>query len=893
MSLQKRHGRFAAWIEIDGQRAEEFGSGVHGRTEICLTVRLLPTCRGKEVAIYAQEFPSTTSASACADVFLDGVHVGKSVLSPSQGPRCFAGSWTDEESLRPFIFSLAKNNDKQCLSEDAGKIEIRISEIILLYGVDEDENLYILPEPIEEWEPSSVVEQDEMERHIIVLADFTQQRKYNPQWQFQKFHSTPFDCHKPEPIANFEFIYGPEESLGTRRPDEFQAFSNLGPQSRLDEHTNHESCKARTTSGQLKKRTRSCDTYDGWSSCGSDPECTSCSMTLILNPDPADEIQRWPLTLSWTFFVNAIDFPDAFGALLRRSSKRKTVNDSLCVNDFSILSDKVLSNLRPSSHLLSSSHNCRVAPLKSYRFEMAHQSRHGRFGAWVEIDGERAEQYGDVVNGRTSTCFIELVVFVQEYPSITSACARADVYIEGVHIGKAVLSPSDGPRRFSGSWVDGNSVIPFKFIPARKMKDDSSNKQYISSASGKIVIKINEIVLLQDLKGLPRPLKEWQASPIIENDEDIERHSVVLAETVKRQKHNPQHNSFFRSQPFDTSRPEPIAVFEFVYGSEAFIRKTLGQYKSSGSCFSTAKVGSFPLDPQSHPNINVKPSKGIITYGSPTKRSRSRDTSISPAECWRCKDAGVACIPNGGTSATCQRCTKLRKGCNLPRMVQQAAAKRQKLANRTKTTELGPESRSHFAMKNGSEAVIKDSDTSNSSEPGSETELRYPKRADTRAREVNDSSESSDHSSEETQDCRPTYRRLRKHAGSIAEASSNKRKLRDAIPKVTRDSGNDKKTSHAAEASCKPTTEGKVPYKKLSQAAQAEKTDTWQLLQSVKAFSEQLMELVTCSEQDELITDVVLDLVNKCDASFRSLQVYILRKTKEKRGDNCDMRSKA
>lgn len=37
---------------------------------------------------------------------------------------------------------------------------------------------------------------------------------------------------------------------------------------------------------------------------------------------------------------------------------------------------------------------------------MSRQSRHGRFDVWVEIDGERAQQYGDGVNGRTSTCFI-------------------------------------------------------------------------------------------------------------------------------------------------------------------------------------------------------------------------------------------------------------------------------------------------------------------------------------------------------------------------------------------------------------------------------------------------------------------------------------------------------
>ncbi|KAL5512432.1 hypothetical protein ACEPAG_3424 [Sanghuangporus baumii] len=520
---------------------------------------------------------------------------------------------------------------------------------------------------------------------------------------------------------------------------------------------------------------------------------------------------------------------------------------------------------------------------------MVRESRHGRFDAWVEIDGERAKQYGDGVNGRTSTCFIvsrtgaELAVFVQEYPSMTSACAKADVYIEGVHIGKAILSPSDGPRRFSGSWIDGNSIMPFKFIPARKMKDDSPNKQYISSGAGKIIVKITETVLLQELKGLPRPLKEWQVSPIIENDEDIERHSVVLAETVKWQKHNLQHNSFFRSRPFDTSNPEPVAIFEFVYGSEAFLRKKLGQLGSSGSSVS---------DVQNQPNIN--PSKGIITYGSPTKRSRDCDTSATSAECWRCKDAGVACVPNGGTSNTCQRCTKLRKGCNLPRMVRQAEAKRQRLTNCTKITELDHKSQSDFAIRNGAEVVIKDSDTSSSSEPGSEIDPRYPKRADTMAREINDSSEPSDLSSEETRDCRLTSHRLRKHAGSITEASASKRKLHDTTPKVTWASGSDKKTSHTAEASCNPTTETKVPSKKPPQAIQTERADARQLLQSIKAFSEQLMELLTRSEQDELITDLVLDLVNKCDASFRSLQVSVLKKTKEKHtSDNCDMQNKA
>ncbi|KAL5480307.1 hypothetical protein ACEPAI_1577 [Sanghuangporus weigelae] len=270
MSLRQRHGRFDAWIKIDGKRAEEFGSGIHGRTVKCLTVRLLTLSRyfKQEVSIFVQEFPSTTSASARADVFIDGIHVGKSVLSPSKRPCCFAGSWIDDESLRPFIFSLAKKNDRQCLSEDAGKIEIRISEIIVLYGVDEDEDIYIRPEPMQEWEPPSVVEQDEeMECHTVVLANFTKEKKYNPQRQFQHFHSEPFDCLKPEPVAIFEC--SPDENASQR--------SSIGTPTR---------CR------RSKKRARSCDTYDGWSSSDSDEECTPCSVILISDPDPVDKARE-------------------------------------------------------------------------------------------------------------------------------------------------------------------------------------------------------------------------------------------------------------------------------------------------------------------------------------------------------------------------------------------------------------------------------------------------------------------------------------------------------------------------------------------------------------------------------------------------------------------------
>ncbi|KAL5512433.1 hypothetical protein ACEPAG_3425 [Sanghuangporus baumii] len=287
MSLQQRLGRFGAWITIDGKRAEEFGSGIHGRTVTCLVKSRVDA----EVSIFVQEFPSTTTASARADVFIDGIHVGKSVLSPSKRPCCFAGSWIDDESLRPFIFSLAKKNDRQCLSEDAGKIEIRISEIIVLYGVDEDENIYIRPEPMQEWEPPSVVEQDEaMERHIIMLANSSKEKKYSPQWQSQHFHSEPFDCFKPEPVAIFEFIYGPEEfvsrevnkldakDLGTCSSDELRAPECSISRSSQDEHAGQRSSVGTpTTCRQSNKRARSCDTYDGWSSSGSDAECTRCA----------------------------------------------------------------------------------------------------------------------------------------------------------------------------------------------------------------------------------------------------------------------------------------------------------------------------------------------------------------------------------------------------------------------------------------------------------------------------------------------------------------------------------------------------------------------------------------------------------------------------------------
>ena len=71
--------------------------------------RLTPVL-GQEVAVYVREFASLTSADTRADVFIDGVYVGHSLLSPSAGPCCFAGIWSNDRLLKPFVFTRAKRN---------------------------------------------------------------------------------------------------------------------------------------------------------------------------------------------------------------------------------------------------------------------------------------------------------------------------------------------------------------------------------------------------------------------------------------------------------------------------------------------------------------------------------------------------------------------------------------------------------------------------------------------------------------------------------------------------------------------------------------------------------------------------------------------------------------
>ena len=55
-----------------------------------------------------EEYPSHTPARARADVYIDNQHVGNVILTPSEGPSCFRGSWLDKNSLKPFIFTVAK-----------------------------------------------------------------------------------------------------------------------------------------------------------------------------------------------------------------------------------------------------------------------------------------------------------------------------------------------------------------------------------------------------------------------------------------------------------------------------------------------------------------------------------------------------------------------------------------------------------------------------------------------------------------------------------------------------------------------------------------------------------------------------------------------------------------
>ncbi|EJD00625.1 uncharacterized protein FOMMEDRAFT_148310 [Fomitiporia mediterranea MF3/22] len=319
---------------------------------------------------------------------------------------------------------------------------------------------------------------------------------------------------------------------------------------------------------------------------------------------------------------------------------------------------------------------------------MARQSRHGRFDVWVEIDGRRAEQYGDGVNGRTSTCFIisrneaELAVYVQEFKSTAIASARADVYMDGKHIGKSVLSPSGRPAWFPGSWLDNFTLKPFVFTMAEK--GSSVGRTSAIKDAGRIVVHISAIVpiskLHEDIDGSPPQLQAWTPLPATDDIFGLETHRIVLADTVKRAKYEPQHDIFdgeFETRPFDESDPEPIATFEFIYGPEEFVMHHCEDEPSSTPALHAGPCERPKANHSAARYPDVRASNKFSNFAPVSDMPSS--SKHSKIKCTRCADAGQACIPNGGPSNTCQRCRRLRKGCNLPMMLQLSAKKRNQL----------------------------------------------------------------------------------------------------------------------------------------------------------------------------------------------------------------------
>ena len=55
-----------------------------------------------------KEHSSGTSAVSMVEIFADGMRLGKAVVKPDY-PYQLSGSWVDEHTLRPFIFTDTKS----------------------------------------------------------------------------------------------------------------------------------------------------------------------------------------------------------------------------------------------------------------------------------------------------------------------------------------------------------------------------------------------------------------------------------------------------------------------------------------------------------------------------------------------------------------------------------------------------------------------------------------------------------------------------------------------------------------------------------------------------------------------------------------------------------------
>ncbi|OCB89614.1 hypothetical protein A7U60_g3212 [Sanghuangporus baumii] len=178
------------------------------------------------------------------------------------------------------------------------------------------------------------------------------------------------------------------------------------------------------------------------------------------------------------------------------------------------------------------------------------------------------------------------------------------------------------------------------------------------------------------------------------------------------------------------------------------------------------------------------------------------------------------------------------------------------------------------------------------SESVSEPRLQYSKWTNIEVLEIEDSSDSSLSSIPS----RPwTPRPLREQTDSIAIKSPNRPKPDSREPRVTRVSKHDNRKVSDPAGTSRTTTlaverknvlETTFPRQTPSSAEQAQKIDARQVLESIRLFSEQLMQAIACNEEDRLLADVVLDVVNKCDTSSRRLQASIMQSTKRLKSRN-------
>ncbi|THH09502.1 hypothetical protein EW145_g1960 [Phellinidium pouzarii] len=479
-------------------------------------------------------------------------------------------------------------------------------------------------------------------------------------------------------------------------------------------------------------------------------------------------------------------------------------------------------------------------------------TRHGRFDVWIEVDGRRAEEYGEGCSGRITTCYVEswinkdLVIFIKEHKSETSATAKADVYVDSIHVGNVILS-TKRESCFPGSWVDKNSLRPFIFTEAQRgdkiWTKDHSDLEDI----GKIIVHISEVVIQSKslLEDQPPKLREWKQEPMLGHDHDtnVGPHRIALSKTPKKRMYSPQYHTF-ESQPFDQCQSDPIVTFEIIYGPKQsdsncflaeFLTKNIQNHVATGS----SKCGSMQTAIQIMVELPYLQDLLVLTGSRVRNVHVARKMKLPAQSCdlWMSLGLGSAYRDRAMKKSTnSNRLTNSGGMLKIERIADKAVEKtparlssnRKRRREDSLGREIENEKNGHYTSR------LRNRDSENDS-----IHPVYIDESDSEIGELHDN----DSNAEEHQ--------------SLDGDSSQGQTLSEAIlGPVKMDAC--ATTSHA-----------------IGDYSHAQK-----VMKTIQAFSDELMDLAAGGDESGVVSSIAEELVGICDSSSRRLQAFVLQNKK-------------